>query len=200
VQGGLDMFSAFHPSVLFCTDIEWQNDYHQDTFIQILLEHLKIIDDFNINIAWTNDYINYFWQNVPWVEDTYWSTIMVDTIYQRLSNHEIILSPPPDDPCFIVNHNLDYNDAEVTEMFHILLHRLLFMDVKIHIIIEKSYLLRINQIEIDCYCSKCEKSEAALIKSRDCWYNSMDYIDKWPLSIRNWTVSFLCANKICQIK
>lgn len=191
------MISVFHPNILFCNKMEWDIEDFQDEFVQNLISHLDIIEEFDIKIAWSDEFYNLFWQKAPWIEDCYFKNYMIDYVFNRIENHMEIYTSPPDDPCSISQPFFLNNLNESKISFLILLHRLLFRDENVKIVVRKNTYNEIDKIEVYCDCiSTNNRDNFILIKNEKCWFNSLNYLDKWPVSMNNWDKKFKQALSI----
>lgn len=193
------MISAFHPSLIFCiSDKQWKNKKFQDSFIGNLLSHLDKMEELNINIAWSWEFYNCFWQNSPWLGDDYYENYLMDYLYQTMAELFEIINPPPIVEC---QTNPDIQTdfrKEIRLSWLTLIHRLLHNKRNTFVIIGLNIEKEIDSLSVFCNCDLGPISETYLvIKNPSEWYIKLDYMEKCPNSLDYWEEDFKVAIKMC---
>jgi len=194
------LVSIFHPSSLFCSNNEWNDQEFQDLFMHALLKHIETINKLGIKVAWSWEFFNCFWNEVPWFKDVYYKNYLLESIYDVLYNASYFYESPPENRCQCDTSHLDYElSDQINESWFVLLHRILHNDREAFIVIGINLATDKNSISIECNCTPENfNKEYHLIKDPSQWHLKINYMDICPTKLDNWDYKFKLALFICK--
>lgn len=193
------LISAFHPSLIFCTeDVQWDSQEFQDALIGNLLSHMDRMEELKIKIAWSDEFINYFWQNAPWRGDVYHENYLTEIIYHKMANSFETIKPPPYTECQINPDIQNDFSEEIRNAWLILIHRLLHNQKKTFVVIGLNTGIGIGSIEVFCTCEDEHRDDYTIVKKPSEWYAKIDYMKKCPDTLDCRDEDFRLAIKMCR--
>ena len=193
------LISLYHPSSLFCSSKDWMNPDFRDSYIDNLLKHLKKTREFEINIAMSQEFYDYFWENNPWSNSKIFSIRGMSLILHKMSERFEMLDSPPDTICQIVPDIENKYSEDAKRLWLILTHRLLFNNIKTLVIIGFDVEIEIDHLKVFCNCThETTTNFYPIIKSHLDWYTKINYMEKCPENLDNWDNKFKLAIKMCR--
>jgi mRNA-degrading endonuclease YafQ of YafQ-DinJ toxin-antitoxin module len=196
------MNAIFEPSLLFISDENWHDEEKQDMFLDLLANHLNIIEKFDIcSIYWSEEFDILMYdtpQMHPWKKE-YWAfTQIIPNIYKILNNRANRDYFCSENACF-VNPEFTYtvNQSNAHDYFLKLVHTLLkfqktfFLCVGIQNKIEKNLFYSFK-----CDCHQIQNTPVLLNNPKD-WFSLNNLVDKFfPTSIEDFEEKFEKAIEI----
>ena len=191
------MNTLFEPSLLFISETDWYDEEKQDAFLEHLINHLDLIDEYDIcKIWWTDELQTILVSNPnmhPWFQSDLRNPLVVaihQKFYQRVDNvfeFDSICTISP-------NLNITYTNQEAHTHFLKLVHTLI--DFK-----EPSYLCvgTQNSLNADenytfsCHELQCHKNELNpfLINKAHNWLQQIDVVGQFfPTTIQDFEDKF----------
>ncbi|WP_440956170.1 hypothetical protein ACSAZK_04290 [Methanosarcina sp. Mfa9] len=194
------MISAFHPSVLLCSPDNWKDEIFQDDFIQNLLQHLDLIKELKMNIAWCDEILNFLWSELPWRED-YYNEDKLTEIFYEIANCNCTFMAPPDNECNTDPYfELSYSN-EINQCWIVLIHRLLHEQKEVFVVTGLEIETEIDSIHVFCDCNPQSYENTYFVINHPFeWYKKIDYMKLCPTSLDNWDEFFLLTLKSCYEK
>ncbi len=192
------MISIFHPSSLFCTSEEWKDQEFQDSYIEYLLSHNQKITELKIDIAMSDEFFAYFWENKPWNSFDGSTRKWMNIILYKMQESFFFINPPPDNICQINPDIKNDFSEEVIRLWYILIHRLLFNKMQALVVIGQNIENEIDSINVFCDCDHKNTFDCyPIIKKKVDWYTKIEYMEKCPVQLDGWEDDFSLAIKMC---
>ncbi len=187
------MNTVFEPSLLFISDEDWYDEEKQDAFLEHLLSHLDMIEEFDAAKIWWTDEL----QEVlvgspnmhPWFQSDQRNPLIV-TIHRAFYNR-LEYSLGYDEVCEInPNLNVTYTNQSAQEQFLKLVHNLI--DEKQHFnfcIGVQNALIPPNSYTFTCNCHEINLMPNLLNSAND-WLLYIDVSKFFPKTIEEFDVQF----------
>ncbi|NOR49158.1 MAG: hypothetical protein GQ533_14145 [Methanosarcinaceae archaeon] len=192
------MISIFHPSSLFCSSEEWKNPEFQDSYIENLLSHNQQIKDLKIDIAMSDEFFAYFWENNPWNCCDGPTRKWMNIILYKMQERFFMFNSPPDNICQIDPSIKNDLSEEVIRLWLILIHRLLFNKMQTLVVIGHNIESELDSINVFCDCDNGNTFDCyPIIKKNVDWYAKIEYMEKCPEQLDGWEDDFLLVIKMC---
>lgn len=193
----IDLISVFHPSLIFCSKINWENPQFRRDFMKNLLSHLDKIEELELKLAWSNEFLSYFMQNSPW-KDSFYENDLCDVLYPSLSKFFEIIPQSCKIECNVNPYILNDVSDEVRREWLILIHHLLHIQIKTFVVIGLDYNVQYDSITVSCNCDGNRAEDTySIIKSPSEWFIKIDYMYKCPSCSDGWEDNFKIAIRLC---
>ncbi len=191
----------FEPSLLFISDENWKDEEKQDLFLEHLINHLEMIDRFDICKVWWTDELQTILIGNPNMHPWYGSDLrnpIIVAISQKFYNRVDIISEA-DTECQ-VNPNLiiTYTNQFANDHFLKLVHTLIEDGYNFYLCVGiENRLTSPNQYSFFCKCHQ-NTLNPILINSATNWFLYLDTISKkyFPTSIEDFDDKFKKAIEI----
>jgi len=188
------MNAVFEPSLLFISDEDWQDEIKQDDFLKHLLEHLEIIDEYDICDIWWTEELQTILVGTPnmhpWFGSDLKNSIIV-IIHQKFYNRieytiefDTVCSVSPALAMTYVNQNAH-------EHFLKLIHTLIDLQDSFYLCVGLSNKLNPpGQYAFSCDCHGTQLSPPLLNNAND-WLQYIDLVEKFfPTTIEEFDEKF----------
>lgn len=187
------MNAVFEPSLLFISDADWYDEEKQDAFLEHLLGHLAIIDEYDAAKIWWTDEL----QEVlvgspnmhPWFQSDQRNPLIV-TIHRAFYNRlEYTLAY--DEVCEInPNLNVTYTNQDAHEQFLKLVHNLMDEKESFHFCAGVQNVLNPpNSYTFSCNCHEMNLIPNLLNNAND-WLLYIDVAKFFPKTIEEFDKQF----------
>jgi len=174
------MNAVFDPSLIFISDINWQDSSKQNDFLENLLCHLDIIDRYDIcEIYFSNELQQDMFQN-PGIHPWYGSDLsnpIISIIHKFFFSRLNIVSSHPDSCHIIPDFSVKEPNNNVFSNFLSLSHSIIDDNNEFFLCLSKNNKLPPDQkYKFSCDCGyECFPE---LINTCDDWINSIDVVEK----------------------
>lgn len=188
------MNAVFDPSLLFISDADWFDEEKRDAFLEHLLNHLELIDDYDIcKIWWTDELQTILVGNPsmhPWFGSDLRNPLIVaisQRFYNRTENHLEFNNICKITPSLTIN----YTNQNTHEHFLKLVHTLI--DFKEHFYFcagIQNLLIAPNQYTFHCNCHDNQLAPTLLNNATE-WLQYVDIVEHFfPKTIEEFDEKF----------
>ena len=196
------MNATFEPTLLFITENDWNNEQKRDNFLELLLCHLEVIDEYDLcNINWTDELqLNLVEQpNIhPWYQSDLRNPLIA-TIHQKFYSRQDLI-PSHERECSIEPEFAKiFPDNEINDNFKKLIHSLLDCKEQFYLCVGSE-----NSLVGQCYTFNCQCNNSyspELINECDDWIKQLDIVDLfYPKNLQDFDNKLNNAIKVIKKK
>ncbi|AEE49569.1 hypothetical protein [Haliscomenobacter hydrossis] len=189
------MNAVFEPSLLFIADEDWWDDEKRDAFLEHLLDHLEMLDEYDICKIWWTDELQTILVGDPNMHPWFGSDLrnpLIVTIHQKFYQHtdSCFEFPPVCDitPPLVVN----YTNPDAHESFLKLVHALIDLEENFYFCVGLYNRLSIGAAySFTCDCHSHQLQPTILNAAED-WLNFLDAVAQFfPTSIEAFDSNFI---------
>lgn len=190
------MNAVFEPSLLFIADEDWWDEEKRDAFLEHLLDHLQLIDEYDIcQIWWTDELTTILFEAPfmhPWIQsDVNFDKEIIPAIYRIFHTRTEICNEFPTacevSPSLIA----DYANAAALPAFLKLVHTLIDFEENFYCCLGLRNQLKIGEMySFSCDCHQKLLTPKILNTAED-WLKFLDPVAQFfPTSIEDFDTNF----------
>lgn len=171
------MKAIFDFSLFTISDTDWRNPEQRDNFLQTLLDHLEVINEYTITkISICDELEEKIWSEntcSPWLVDRF-KLPMCQTLFRYWNKCVIHLPNVSDEVCNIRPSCLStYGNVDVKEFFFKIAHALLMTEESFYFCINDDSFIESSEICFYCNCHEKEIMPVVIKKKVD-WLGQID--------------------------
>lgn len=194
------MNAIFEPSLLFIADEDWWDDEKRDAFLEHLLDHLEMLDEYDIcQVCWTNELDTILFSNPhmhPWHQSDLRIPLIPNIHKKFYSRTEYCLEL--DSPCLadpILKEN--YSNSEASEATLKIIHAQIELEEDFYFCVGLANQLPSGQsYTFSCDCHTFLLSPKVLNNAAD-WLSELDPVELFfPTSMEDFDLNFEKALKL----
>lgn len=191
------MNAVFEPSLLFIADEDWWDEEKRDAFLEHLLDHLQLIDEYDICKIWWTDELQTILVGDPnmhpWFGTDLRNPIIV-TIHQKFYQHTESCFEFPSVSDITPPLVIDYTNPDAHDGFLKLVHALIDLDENFYFCVGLSNRLSTGAAySFTCDCHSHQLQPIILNTAQD-WLKFLDAVEKYfPTSIEEFDTNFVKA-------